>query len=315
MREKRTFAERTKKLKSDEAKRTFFLVYEGACTERIYFDAIKNCEENTGINPLIELVPIIRSYSEDNWSNPKKILDRVIQNLEEEKTGRITYETLLNRMMSYLYDEKMIGSSKIQMHAVWNILETGCTTELGKSLSEQVDDVKSACDVLVDYLNRKSDIENIVTDISDIIESCYITYSEGFDKICLIVDRDKKSFLSVPQNDQYSYVLQKCREKGFGFYLSNPCFEFWLLLHFDEVAQLDRDMLLENPPVSAKRRYTEQELRRLLPGYTKRKYNVGLLMDRIEKALKNEKMYCEDIEELEHTLGSNVGLLIQELRK
>lgn len=151
------------------------------------------------------------------------------------------------------------------------------------------------------------------------IESCpifsYITYSEGFDKICLIVDRDKKSFLSVPKNNQYDYVLRTCREKGFGFYLSNPCFEFWLLLHFDEVVQLDREKLLENPLVSAKRRYTEQEIRRLLPGYSKSKYNVSLLMERIEVAVKNESMYCEDIEELEHELGSNVGLLIQELRK
>ncbi len=129
------------------------------------------------------------------------------------------------------------------------------------------------------------------------------------------MDRDKKSFLSVPKNNQYDYVLRTCREKGFGFYLSNPCFEFWLLLHFDEVVQLDREKLLENPLVSAKRRYTEQEIRRLLPGYSKSKYNVSLLMERIEVAVKNESMYCEDIEELEHELGSNVGLLIQELRK
>lgn len=36
MRERRTFAERTKVLKSDEGKRKFFLVYEGASTEEIY---------------------------------------------------------------------------------------------------------------------------------------------------------------------------------------------------------------------------------------------------------------------------------------
>ena len=39
MRERRTFAERTKVLKSDEGKRKFFLVYEGASTEEIYFNA------------------------------------------------------------------------------------------------------------------------------------------------------------------------------------------------------------------------------------------------------------------------------------
>ena len=36
MRESRTFAERTKVLKSDEALKKYFLVYEGSDTELIY---------------------------------------------------------------------------------------------------------------------------------------------------------------------------------------------------------------------------------------------------------------------------------------
>ena len=85
MRESRTFAERTKALKSDEAIKKYFLVYEGSDTEVMYFDAVHLLREDIGINPLIELIPIIRSFSEEGWSNPKKILDRVIQNLIESK--------------------------------------------------------------------------------------------------------------------------------------------------------------------------------------------------------------------------------------
>lgn len=87
MRESRTFAERTRVLKSDETKKKYFLVFEGASTEIIYFRALENSRDDVEINPLIEFVPIIRSYSEDGWSNPKKILDRIISNLEEEETG------------------------------------------------------------------------------------------------------------------------------------------------------------------------------------------------------------------------------------
>lgn len=49
-----------------------FLVYEGASTEEIYFNALDNSGVYTDKNPLIELVPLIRSYSEDGWSNPKR---------------------------------------------------------------------------------------------------------------------------------------------------------------------------------------------------------------------------------------------------
>ena len=96
MREKRNFAERSGILKSREARKKYFLVYEGKNTEDIYFDGIYEHRGIIGINPLIELVPIIRSYSEEGWSNPKKIVDRVMLNIQEAETGIISYETLLN---------------------------------------------------------------------------------------------------------------------------------------------------------------------------------------------------------------------------
>lgn len=313
MRESRTFAERTKALKSDEVKKRYFLVFEGASTEKIYFEALEKARDDMEIDPLIELVPIIRSYSEDGWSNPKKILDRIIANLEEEETGQLTYESLLNRIMDYLYDEKILTTSKVQAHALWRILEEGCEKILKKCLNDNVNNLVEDCNKLTEYLNQESDIVNIVGDISDIIQSCNITYDNRFDKICLFVDRDKESFLALPDNNQYDYVVRTCQEKGFGFYISNPCFEFWLLLHFDEVFKLDRDKLLENPQVTAKRKYTEHELRKLLPGYSKSNYNVGELMNRVEVAITNEEKFCEELDGLRDKVGSNVGKAIKEL--
>ncbi|MCM1558931.1 MAG: RloB family protein, partial [Butyrivibrio sp.] len=150
-------------------------------------------------------------------------------------------------------------------------------------------------------------------DISDIIRASNLTYDSRFDKICLIVDRDKKSFLANPENDQYGYVLETCLAKGFGFYVSNPCFEFWLLLHFDEVFDLDKEKLLENPQVTAKRRYTEHELRKLMPGYSKGRYKADTLIKQVKMAIKNEEKFCEELEGLKERLGTNVGLLINEM--
>ena len=36
-------------------------------------------------------------------------------------------------------------------------------------------------------------------------------------------------------------------------------------------------------------------------------------MERVEFAVRNEKKFCEDIEHLESEVGSNIGLLIEEL--
>ncbi|MCI8298755.1 MAG: RloB domain-containing protein [Lachnospiraceae bacterium] len=101
---------------------------------------------------------------------------------------------------------------------------------------------------------------------------------------------------------------------GFGLYVTNPCFEFWLLLHFDGVFDLDEDKLLENPKITSKRRYVEHELRRFLPGYKKSSYRAEKLVKDIDLAINNEKEFCEDVVELENSVGSNIGKLITDMR-
>lgn len=315
MRESRTFAERTKVLKTDETARKFYLVFEGSDTESIYFDAVKSMREQIRINPLIELIPIIRSFSEEGWSNPKKILDRVIENLRESKEHSMSYESLLNRIIDYLYDIKAIANGRVMARSIWKTMQSVCTEVLNKSLADMVEDVEDACNILITSIIKEYEIENVVGDISEIIKDSGLTYSEGFDKICLIVDRDRDSFVSTPDNNQYKYVSEKCKEMGFEFYVTNPCFEFWLLLHFDEVLGLDREKLLQNPKVTAKRRYTEDALRKIYPRYRKSSYNAEIFVKNIDKAIENEKQFCEDIEQLEYSVGSNIGKMILLMRE
>ena len=80
----------------------------------IYFDTVNKLRNEVKINPLIELVPVVRSYSENGWSNPKKIVNRVIQNIKENESGRISYETILNWIMEYFEDEKYIVASELR---------------------------------------------------------------------------------------------------------------------------------------------------------------------------------------------------------
>lgn len=67
--------------------------------------------------------------------------------------------------------------------------------------------------------------------------------------------------------------------------------------------------------MTTKLRYSEYELRKIYPKYKKTCYNADILVKNIDKAIENEKRFCEDIEKLENTLGSNVGRLIDEMRQ
>lgn len=310
MREKRNFAERTKALNSDEARKKYFLVYEGKDTELLYFDAVNELKNEIGINPLIELIPIVRSYSEEGWSNPKKIVDRMIQNINESQSGANSYETMLNYIMDYFENEGYVKNNSTLSKNVWKTLVWICEQKLGAKLREVASEPEVVLPQIFRYLREEADLDNLVIDIEKIINYSSLTYAEGFDKICFVVDRDKESFTE----QQYDYVVQRCQEKKFGLYITNPCFEFWLLLHFTDVIELDKERLRENPSVSAKRRYAEDELRRRIPGYKKSKYDALSLVRKIDTALLNQKYFCQDISGLKIKVGSNIGVLINEMR-
>ncbi|ETT11987.1 RloB-like protein [Fusobacterium sp. CM21] len=313
MREKRNFAERTKISKEDRTRKKYFLVFEGSRTEEIYFDTINELKGKIGINPLIEIISIERTYSEYGWSNPKKILEQLLKDLEEIEDGKLSYKTLVDKIMEIIVEDKNFSlkiSKKSNLKEVIEDIENEI-----ESLENTVKNIEEDCITLLSIITKKvflvkEEIANILEKVLENIGNQQITYSEDIDKMCLIVDRDKKSF----KEEQYNYVKEECKRKNFKFYVTNPCFEFWLLLHFDEVHSINREKLLENKRASSKVRYVESELKKYFP-YNKNKYNAELLIEKIDLAIENEKRFCEDIEELKDKLGSNIGLLIKELKE
>ena len=313
MREKRNFADRTKISKEDRTRKKYFLVFEGSRTEEIYFDTINELKGKIGINPLIEIISIERTYSEYGWSNPKKILEQLLKDLEEIEDGKLSYKTLVDKIMEIIVEDKNFSlkiSKKSNLKEVIEDIENEI-----ESLENTVKNIEEDCITLLSIITKKvflvkEEIANILEKVLENIGNQQITYSEDIDKMCLIVDRDKKSF----KEEQYNYVKEECKRKNFKFYVTNPCFEFWLLLHFDEVHSINREKLLENKRASSKVRYVESELKKYFP-YNKNKYNAELLIEKIDLAIENEKRFCEDIEELKDKLGSNIGLLIKELKE
>ena len=81
------------------------------------------------------------------------------------------------------------------------------------------------------------------------------------------------------------------------------------------IKNLDIDKLKENARISKKKRYTEHELCNRLCGYKKGNHKVKELVseDKINMAIENEKEFCEVIEQLEYSVGCNIGLLISKM--
>lgn len=124
--------------------------------------------------------------------------------------------------------------------------------------------------------------------------------------------KEKKSEYNFKDSDEFWMIIdkdswkldewvEKCKkEKNFFIALSNPCFEFWLLIHILDLNTLTPKELLDiskNNKVNKKRRYVEKLLSdNLADGYKKSNHNPERFLDNINSAiLQAEQLDKKDI--------------------
>ena len=143
--------------------------------------------------------------------------------------------------MDYLYEEEILKTSKVESKNMWETLKWICQEKLQVSESDIVENLNETCKQFAVYFKEASTIDALVDNVPRIIENRAITYDENVDKICFIFDCDRDSFVAHSGKNQYEDVLNICRKRKFGFYLTNPCFEFWYLLHFQYTTKFFKD--------------------------------------------------------------------------
>lgn len=304
MREKRKFGKRKDHDVQMEPAKKFFLVFEGQKTEEIYFSELNKNRKKLKINPLIEIIPIIRCFDENGWSNPQKIVDLLSKNLEEKSTGMYSYETIINYIVDYLIANNSVNHINISRKLLVEVLKKS----IEHYLNDKTNNYAKVCELIWDDL-KKFRITEVANNIEHIMEWAEISYDKDFDKICIIVDRDEESFKS----DQYDDVLNKCRDNNYSLFVTNPCFEFWLLMHFDDVIELEEEKIRKNEKTSSKNRFLQSELNKRLKGYKKNKYDAQRLVINIDKAINNSFKFCNDINELKYKIGTNLAKLIEDI--
>jgi hypothetical protein len=156
--------------------------------------------------------------------------------------------------------------------------------------------------------NTGSNPVNIYKEATDVIKT-RSNFLPG-DKICIIADRDKHSFTEK----QYQELLNKNENKEIIFCVSNPSFEFWLLLHLCDAKEFDENCLLENKKTGDRTQVELYLMGKLDGGYNKRNIHFrSCYKDSIKTAIENSKLYATDCKQLKNKVGTNLGLLIEEM--
>lgn len=163
-----------------------------------------------------------------------------------------------------------------------------------------------------------SEPKDVICNLDEYIIEKY-DYKSDYDEMWVIWDREKVE----DRKKAIIEMLPVCKEKNYNIAMTNPLFEFWLLLHIVDITEYDYNTLYENDWVSVakNKRYIEKELLTKLYDigkYSKKKgeFNKNIVSrDNILKALEQEKLFENELEKIIDNLGSNVGELINKILK
>ena len=279
----------------NEYRKKYFIVSEGAATEPKYFEKLNECliKEN------VTIINILRDYANQGHSNPTHVI-KLLQTFIDNSANEVTVSELKNKLSNWNHE----NPNRIDLKAAFLKLD-----EMYKKDDYRIQ--YSDLDSVFMSLFKNEAYEDMASNFEKYFSAQDVTYSSKIDSLNMVIDRDKDSFTE----EQYDGVVDFCEKNGVNLYISNPNFELWLFMHFDEFdTEKKEDLIINRKMNKSGRRYIEKRLHDVCD-YKKNKLIFEVFEPGIRNAIKREKGFTEDISKIKNELGTNVGLLVEKIIK
>ena len=271
---------RFKRPETQSIKRVVFLSVEGEVTERRYFEFVRESRETLGIKSVVEIHVLRRG---DSSSSPEKVVELLENYLEVRNNNDFLAE--VDKLELKHYDKEFI-------HKYLEAPDTIDAKERrqfeGFLKEEQLD-----LTYLL-FLNKFKGSDNGENDVFGIV-----------------IDRDAGNH--SPEN--MARIFDECDEKGYRCFLTNPRFEFWLLLHVADVKSEYPDEL--EKMLDFNDETVDKHLLEKTGGGKKiqRKTFDTYFLPNIDTAIERANGLCTSRNKLLDQLGSTLGELFELLRE
>lgn len=261
-------------------KHVVFLSVEGEVTERRYFEFVRESRETLGIKSVVEIHVLRRG---DSSSSPEKVVELLENYLEVRNNNDFLAE--VDKLELKHYDKEFIHK----------YLEAPDTIDVKEKrqfegfLKEEQLDLTYLL-----FLNKFKGSDNGENDVFGIV-----------------IDRDAGNH--SPEN--MARIFDECDEKGYRCFLTNPRFEFWLLLHVADVKSEYPDEL--EKMLDFNDETVDKHLLEKTGGGKKiqRKTFDTYFLPNIDTAIERANGLCTSRNELLDQLGSTLGELFELLRE
>ena len=268
---------------NEKPKRIVFLSMEGDRTEKDYFDLINKFRESLGIKSIVHIETLSRR---DTRSDPKSVLallDDSFKIQEEGITSKEVYTSLT----------KLGYSVTLENVDQYFNEELSCDKKLAFEM------ILQSAQIDVNYQKYLSEYKG--EDVDDIF--------------AVVIDRDSHCH----PEEGMKQLIQSCQQKGYKCYITNPCFEFWLLLHVCDVKEKYHDHLEDirkNNAVSNKHTYVSKELSTIAGHY--KSINEATFKENylpnVDSAISRSQCFETNLNMLLYNIGTNIPELFSILR-
>ena len=262
-------------------RKIYFISVEGVATEVEYLQGLSDYRTELSINALVN-IEVLRRKTKDGYSAPEQVIELLEEYLSLREAGNNIFPDIPDEI------KNNFSPDFIQLY-----IETPGSISPKERNRFELALRKTGYDLAYrKYLSK---------------------YTSNFDEFCILIDRDAGSHSSEDMN----FILQYCKEKKYRCFITNPCFEFWLLLHFSDVYEEysdQLDLIRENKKVSNAHTFVSNELSVKAHHGKKGIAFKEKYLPHIEEAIIRASKFASDNEALITDIGCNIWILIKEMQ-
>ncbi|MBF4693465.1 RloB family protein [Fusibacter ferrireducens] len=138
-------------------------------------------------------------------------------------------------------------------------------------------------------------------------------FDRTIDRFVIVFDRD-----SYEATKDYVEFIDKASVDNI-LIVTSPCFELWLILHYQNAIEKhiipNKKRLFDNEKVSSSHTFASRLFSEISGTNPKSGTFFNKLKSRIDLAIEQEKSLERDIFKMDTEIGSNVGVLIEQMRE
>ena len=262
--------------------RRVFVSSEGYKTEIQYMRELLRQSEVLGLHGRVEVVILNRYETDSGLSHPDQVIGMTADYMEFLSSGRCSVGLFLSKVLDSAGNPGRTAVKELSRDEGFRSL---CT-------DGYVADMESAGEYAISFMSERG------FHVNPVFEDQF--YSKDTDVVCIIIDRDADDGRTP---ECYADYMSSCEKNGFRLFVTNPKFEFWILMHQEDDGSLVSIADSRNPSAATDRVMDSR-------GMDKGHLDFEGIVGNLYLTMENAKRFKFTVKELENRVGTNMPDLI-----